>query len=57
MSTYINKCTICHTFTLQTTHCDKKTTKTQPAKFQPDDKYAHLKRKAKHDERKEAGLI
>ncbi|MCK4588817.1 MAG: ribosome biogenesis protein [Nanoarchaeota archaeon] len=54
----ILKCQKCHQYTMQETHsCGGTAITPKPAKFNLEDKYGRLRRKAKEDEWKKAGLI
>ncbi|MDP2749666.1 MAG: nucleolar RNA-binding Nop10p family protein [Nanoarchaeota archaeon] len=45
---HILKCSKCGSYTLkESCNCGSATTNPKPAKFSPEDKYAHLRRKAK----------
>jgi rRNA maturation protein Nop10 len=41
----------------QVCSCGEKTAEKKPAKFSPEDKYAHYRRVAKEEHRKKQGLI
>ena len=55
----LRRCPACGTYTLKEEcgDCGEKTRDPAPPKYSPEDKYAHYRRKAKEEERKEGGLI
>jgi H/ACA ribonucleoprotein complex subunit 3 len=59
MARHILFCKRCNKYTMNDicSICSEKTETTKPAKYSPDDKYADLKRKAKHEMYEEKGLI
>jgi len=58
MAKHILYCSSCQTYTMQPTcTCGKKTAERKPAKYSPEDKYAHYRREAKAMQRKKEGLV
>ena len=53
----ILQCQECSEYTLDSKHCDQPTIPPRPARFSVEDKYAHLKREAKLEKRKQRGLL
>ncbi|MEK6921397.1 MAG: nucleolar RNA-binding Nop10p family protein [Nanoarchaeota archaeon] len=51
-------CVKCQRYTMkQVCSCGEKTAEKKPAKFSPEDKYAHYRRAAKEERRKKEGLV
>jgi len=53
----IFKCQKCGEYTMQTEHCNTKTTDVRPAKYSPEDKYGKYRREVKKQQLKEEGII
>ena len=56
---HIKKCIECKTYTLKLKcqKCGSDTAVPRPAKFSPEDQYGSYRRRAKHDDLKEVGLL
>lgn len=58
MAKHIMYCASCKTYTLKPVcSCGEKTGERKPAKYSPDDKYAHYRREVKSEQRKKEGLV
>lgn len=54
----IRRCTACGNYTLaETCACGEKTIVPKPAKYSPEDRFAHFRRQAKEEQRKKEGLL
>ena len=53
----IFRCVVCHSYTMNSAHCEIRTEDVMPAKYSPHDKMGKYRRQAKEAERKTQGVI